>query len=105
MEQPVMLLCSRTVKGTVVCFGTSLNQQFEQNAVVLLPYGASLLHNNVRPHTAIHSVKQDTGFKIGGLIPSSICPRFVTHRFSPHLAPKRRHVRPRPIRWGEGLIA
>jgi len=59
-----------------------------------------------RSSSRSHSYREtDTGFKIGGLIPSAICSRFVTHRSSPLLAPKRRHVRPRPIRWGKGRSA
>ena len=71
----------------------------------LLPYGACLQHENVRPNTPIHTVKQIEDLELEALSRPPCAPGLSSNDFSPHLTLKRRHVRSRPIRLGEGRSA
>jgi hypothetical protein len=82
MKQPVITLPVWTVKGIVICFGISLSQQFEENAVVLCPL-ACLQRDNARPHTARHTVKQVQDLEL------EVLPR---PSYSPDLAPGDVHL-------------
>jgi hypothetical protein len=70
-----------TVKGTVICFRIGLSQQFEENTVVCCLL-ICLQHENARPHTARHTVKQIQDLKL------EVLPHLP---YSPDLAPSDFH--------------
>ena len=78
-----------SVYCAVGCFGISLRQQFEPNAVVSRLSGMCLQLDDVRPLTARHTVKQTQDFNTVGVTPSALFTRFGTQRLPSLLAPER----------------
>jgi len=76
-----------TVKGTVICFGISFIQQFEDKAVVLCS-GECLQHGNGRHHTARQTAKQIQDPKLEVLTHTPYSPYFTPNDFYLFWSPK-----------------